>query len=78
MTRRERSQRSVNAFAAKHGKRVERDDPCDEWDPFAVLMHAITASRDWQRLQQRLAKPAKAPAEADIGTLPAKKRRDAA
>jgi hypothetical protein len=51
---------------------LDRGDPCDEWDAFAIVMHAITASRDWQLLQQRLATSGKAA----IRALPARKCRD--
>jgi hypothetical protein len=70
MTRRERSQRSPIASVAKGEQ--QSDDPCDEWDSMAVLIQYISASRDWQLLQQRLSTSAKA----TIRTLPVKKRRN--
>ena len=70
MTRRERSQQGLNAAVARRKK--QSDDPCDEWDPMAILIQYISASRDWQLLQQRLSISAKTA----IRTLPVKKRRN--
>ena len=34
---------------------VRPDDPCDSWDPFEVLVLAMTASRAWSVLKTKLA-----------------------